>query len=175
MIFNHKEGFSLFPKPGDLAESTAVPVVYPSLRGQVRKESKSRIVLQYIVPKDETSISVLLPLQVAKDLGSKIQTCYLWRDQALEEHEDEIFSFLVMFRYMDTVELKETGFVNQFVDLGIDKGGHFCMRLAKSEVGSLNTDYTSFLQVSFQDDIEFLLRLGRQIEFVCSLIEDAEC
>ena len=49
------------------------------------------------------------------------------------------------------------------------------MRLAKSEVGSLNTDYTSFLQVSFQDDIEFLLRLGRQIEFVCSLIEDAEC
>ena len=173
MIFNPNEDYSLFPKPSDLEEATAVPIVFPSLRRQCKRESKSRVTLQFIVPKDAESISIFIPVQIARELGSKIETCYLWRDQAMDEHAEEPYDFLVMFRYVGTVELKD-GEIFQFLDLGVEPNGNFSMRLARSEVGSSSPDYTSFLQVMFYDAHGSLLQLGRQIEFVCSLIEDSD-
>lgn len=72
-----------------------------------------------------------------------------------------------MYRYMGTVRLVGKGVVQQMLEFGVEKGGNFAMRMARSEPSEL--DYTNFMHITIPD--YELGNLARQLEFVAQITE----
>lgn len=172
MILDPKKDYSVSMSPTDLAEfeAKAISMIYPSLRRQVWGDP--RLHLGYTVPSQGISVSLELPKSIVEEFIDSLRGCFDWRCKALAEHGDE-HDYLVMYRYMGVVRLINRGAgqpVQQLLEFGVEKGGTFALRLAKSEPGE--PDYTSYLSVTYPDyEVEGLYK---QLDFVLSVMDDGE-
>jgi len=170
MIIDPKKGSSISPDPEEPVEfsevGTVIPLLFPTLK---RQTVESRVHLQFFETKSHESISVDLPTEIAYELANKMNgECFAWRAKALEQHEGECVTFLVIYRYVGTVRVVGRGGVaQQMAELGVEPDGNFAMRIARSEPGEL--DFTNFMHITLPD--YELGNLARQIEFVAKITE----
>lgn len=85
----------------------------------------------------------------------------------IENGQSRIVAPMLCGLWIGTVRLVGKGVVQQMLEFGVEKGGNFAMRMARSEPSEL--DYTNFMHITIPD--YELGNLARQLEFVAQITE----